>query len=209
MAVGRPDDQDGTEEPCGCGCADRRSLLRGALAIGLTTSLLGGGGEILAADDPSKSKPQPGDVFVHIKGKLKDQVVKVEDLPVGGPQTLAFPKDPKADLVRKGSRLNQVVLARFAPDQLKGESQNHSAEGVVAFSAICTHQGCPVSFWKKDKQVFYCSCHGSQFDPRDGGKKVFGPAERRLAILPVKIENGTVLVAGEFIGTLGPAKSKA
>ena len=34
------------------------------------------------------------------------------------------------------------------------------------------------------------------FDPLDGGKKVWGPAERRLAMLPVKIDGGTVTVAG-------------
>ena len=44
--------------------------------------------------------------------------VDVEDLSLGGPQTLAYPKDPQTETVRNGSRLNQVVLIRLVEQEL-------------------------------------------------------------------------------------------
>ena len=65
-----------------------------------------------------------------------------------------------------------------------------SAEEVVAFSAVCTHQGCTV---RRETEVLACPCHGSQFDPSDG-TVVRGPAEEPLPTVAVRIEAGTVVV---------------
>jgi Rieske Fe-S protein len=159
-----------------------------------------------ADDDPVRQRPQPGDVLVHFKGDKKGELIVSEDLPLGGPSELAWPKDEAAGLVRDGSNLNQIVLVRFEPEEIAEEFREHAADGVVAYSAICTHQACPVSFWKKKQQRLFCSCHGSQFDPKNGGERVAGPAKRRLPILPLKMEDGTLKVAGEFIGKLGSKK---
>ncbi|NJO33265.1 MAG: Rieske (2Fe-2S) protein, partial [Rhodospirillales bacterium] len=149
-----------------------------------------------------------GDVLVHFKGDKKGEIIVPDDLALGGPSALAWPKDQAAGVVRDGSNLNQIVLVRFEPEEITEEFRGHAADGVVAYSAICTHQACPVSFWKKKQQRLFCSCHGSQFDPKDGGLRVAGPAKRRLAILPLKMEDGTPKVAAEFIGELG-ARTKA
>ncbi|MEZ5931289.1 MAG: Rieske (2Fe-2S) protein [Alphaproteobacteria bacterium] len=183
--------------------SDRREVLGSALALGLTLGSMGRRAEA-AEDDPAHLHPQIGDVLVHFKGEKKGEIIVPEDLPLGGPSALAWAKDDAAGVVREASNLNQLVLVRFEPEEIAEEFREHAAEGVVAYSAACTHQGCPVSFWKKKQQRLYCSCHGSQFDPKDGAKRVAGPAKRRLAMLPLKMEDGTLKVAGEFIGELGP-----
>jgi Rieske Fe-S protein len=111
--------------------------------------------------------------------------------------------DPATKTVRDGSRLNQVLLIRLDPGQLTPETRADSASGVVAYSAICTHQGCDVSQWKTDTSTLLCVCHGSEYDPKDRAKVTFGPAPRRLAILPVKVQDGIVVVAGPFKGRVG------
>lgn len=62
----------------------------------------------------------------------------------------------------------------------------------VAYSAVCTHQGCVVAY--KDGGLA-CPCHGSVFDPADGGKPTTGPAQTPLPEIPVKVEGGNVVKA--------------
>jgi rieske iron-sulfur protein len=180
----------------------RRTVLKGALGLGLTLPLL----EARAAveDDPRKARPQEGDQFVFFTGERKGEVIKAEDLPIGGPQVMVYPKDPKTNTVRDGSRLNQVLMIRLDPEQLSEDTSANAADGVVAYSAACTHEACPVSMWKEG--TLYCACHGSQYDPKDAAKVVGGPAPRRLAMLPLQIEEGVLVAAGPFTGRVGAAK---
>ena len=62
----------------------------------------------------------------------------------------------------------------------------------VAYSAVCTHQGCPVAY--KNGQLA-CPCHGSVFDPADGAAVVAGPAPEPLAEIPVKVKGGDIVKA--------------
>ena len=62
---------------------------------------------------------------------------------------------------------------------------------VVAFSAICTHQGCTVA--PAGKQL-NCPCHGSVFDAFTG-KVLAGPAPSPLPAVAVKV-SGANVVAG-------------
>src|SRR5207245_8792438 len=62
---------------------------------------------------------------------------------------------------------------------------------VTVYSPICTHLGCGYR-WDAGEKEFKCPCHGSVFDLN--GKVVGGPAPRSLDRLPVKIENGHLLV---------------
>jgi cytochrome b6-f complex iron-sulfur subunit len=62
----------------------------------------------------------------------------------------------------------------------------------VAYSAICTHQGCTVAY--KNGQLA-CPCHGSVFDPADGAAVIAGPAPKPLAEIPVKVKGGDVVKA--------------
>lgn len=62
----------------------------------------------------------------------------------------------------------------------------------VAYSAVCTHQQCTVAY--KNGQLA-CPCHGSIFDPANGGAVTNGPANRPLPEIPVKVEGGNVVKA--------------
>jgi rieske iron-sulfur protein len=152
--------------------------------------------------DPTSERPQIGDHFVFLTGPKKDQPARSDDLELDGPQMQAYPADPKG-LVRDGSPLNLVVLVRVGSDGLNEETRARSADGVVAYSAICTHQACPVNQWSKEKMAMVCSCHGSTYDPKNSAEVIFGPAPEPLAALPLKSENGLLIVAGGFIGRVG------
>src|SRR3989442_9655403 len=103
---------------------------------------------------------------------------------------------PRAKIVRSGSTRNLVALARFDPAELADETRALAADGVVAYSAICTHQGCPVSMWQAQAKTLFCACHAAQYDPRDHARVVDGPAPRRLPMLPIKMVNSVLTVAG-------------
>jgi Rieske Fe-S protein len=62
----------------------------------------------------------------------------------------------------------------------------------VAYSAICTHQGCTVAY---QGGQLACPCHGSVFDPANGGAVVTGPATTPLPEIPVKVQGGEVTKA--------------
>jgi rieske iron-sulfur protein len=157
-----------------------------------------------AEDQPDETEkpPQPGDHLVFLTGPRKDQPARADDLKLGGPQLQTYPADPKG-LVRDGSPLNLVVLVRVGNDGLDEQTRKLSADGVVAYSAICTHQACPVNQWSEEKKAMVCSCHGSTYDPKNSAKVIFGPAPLPLAGLPLKSENGLLIVAGGFDGPVG------
>jgi Rieske Fe-S protein len=146
-------------------------------------------------------------VLVFSEGEHAGQSIRPQDLNVGGPFVRAWPKDPKTSVVRKGSRLNEVLVVRLDPAELDDETRSRAADGVVAYSAICAHAGCPVTAWMKaatgDKDVFKCVCHNSEFDPRLSAQVVFGPAPRRLAALPLAMTDGSLTVAATFVGKVG------
>jgi rieske iron-sulfur protein len=177
----------------------RQAMLGAALAVAPWLNI-----PARAEDQPDETskRPQPGDHLVFLTGPKKGQPARVEDLELGGPQAQAYPADPKG-LVRDGSPLNLVLLVRVGADGLDEQTRKLSADGVVAYSAICTHQACPVNQWSKEKKAMVCSCHGSTYDPKNSAKVIFGPAPRSLAGLPLKSENGMLIVAGGFDGPVG------
>lgn len=178
---------------------DRRTLLKAALGLGLIVQRV----SVAVADDPKIARPQSGDRFVFPFGDRAGHVIKPEDLPLGGPQQLAYPMDPESKVIRDGSLLNQVALVRLDPAQLSADTQEYAADGVVAYSAICTHQGCPVSMWKADAKALFCSRHAAQFDPKERARVINGPAPRRLPVLPLRTVDGALTAAGGFVGTVG------
>lgn len=155
------------------------------------------------ADDPAAMPPQLGDNFVFLTGPKKGQVIKVADLALGGPQVQAYPADPKTGLVRDGSRLNLVLLIRLDSAGFSPETLARAADGVVAYTGVCTHQACPVNMWSTEKNAFVCSCHGSVYDPKDSATVIAGPAPRPLPALSLKIEDGGPVVASHFSARVG------
>jgi rieske iron-sulfur protein len=175
----------------------RRDVLAALSAFGAAGVLPGP-----AAAEPDRERPKEDDLFVAQDGESAVPL-KPADIPLGGPPVVVWPLDATGNVIRKGSRLNKVLLLRLDPATLEGVTKERAVEGIVAYSAICPHAGCEVSKWVADQQIFECSCHYSHFNPRDAAAVLHGPAPRGLAALPLKIVDGNLAVAKPFIGRVG------
>lgn len=179
---------------------DRRTVLKSALALGL--GVRGLNALHAQSDDPRRARPREGDRFVFAFGPRQGETIRVEDVPLAGEQVISYAMEPASGAVRDGSRLNQVLLLRFEPESLAPETREASAEGVVAYSGVCTHTGCDIDDWSDDTEFLICPCHDSEFDPRDGAEVISGPAPRRLPSLPLRSEDGVLVAAGGFSATI-------
>jgi rieske iron-sulfur protein len=182
---------------CCIACGPTR---RSALAAGL--GLVGASRLAFAEDDPRRERPQEGDVLVKV-GAADPAPLKVADLPLGGPQVLAWPMQPATSTVCDGTRLNKVLLLRLDPAGFSPATRARAADGVVAYSAVCPHAGCEVTQWLAENQRLECPCHYSQYDPKSGGEVVGGPSPRALPALPLKSVDGRLVVAKPFTGRVG------
>ena len=63
-----------------------------------------------------------------------------------------------------------------------------ASTGILCFSKICTHVGCPISLWEQQTHHLLCPCHQSTFDLADNGRVIFGPAARSLPQLPITVD---------------------
>jgi thiosulfate dehydrogenase [quinone] large subunit len=61
---------------------------------------------------------------------------------------------------------------------------------VVAFDAICTHQGCTVQY-DQPSGLLFCPCHGAVFDPTHNADVLQGPAPVALTALPLVVNKST------------------
>ncbi|HVY15972.1 MAG TPA: Rieske (2Fe-2S) protein [Rhodopila sp.] len=109
--------------------------------------------------------------------------------------------DPATGALRDQNRLNQILI-------LSLDSHGATPAKVVAFSAICTHAGCLVSNWIALTHHLRCPCHGSEYDPANGGVVVAGPAPQPLPSLPVAASNGVITIAGPFSAAPGGHTSR-
>lgn len=116
-----------------------------------------------------------------------------------GLEKQAHPLDEKAKAV--------VLLLRLDPRDIKREQgEGWSYDGIMAFSKICTHVGCPVALYEQQTHHLLCPCHQSTFDITDGAKVVFGPAKRPLPQLPITVDDEGYLVAqSDFHQPVGPS----
>ncbi|MEW6637367.1 MAG: Rieske (2Fe-2S) protein [Actinomycetota bacterium] len=112
----------------------------------------------------------------------------------GGAGTTAAAEPPEAQTQAGGAiaRVSEVDPGSAVKFQDGGQPAVlvHLEDGdFVAYSAVCTHQQCTVDY--RDGQLA-CPCHGSVFDPANGGAVVNPPAQRPLPEIPVEIRDGEV-----------------
>ena len=101
-----------------------------------------------------------------------------------------------------------VLLIRMdARDLTEAEDRKTwSYDGIVAYSKICTHVGCPVALYEQQTHHLLCPCHQSTFDVSNGAKSVFGPAKRPLPQLPIAVDDEGYLIAqDDFNEPVGPS----
>jgi rieske iron-sulfur protein len=194
---------DGNERQRVCDCSPhpaRKVGRRAALGMGL--GLFAAPRLAFAQDDPKRARPHEGDVLIKI-GATDPVPLKASELPLGGPQMLAWPMDPADKTVCDGTRLNKILLLRLDPAGFDATTQARAADGVVAYSAICPHAGCDVTQWLAATQRLECPCHFSQYDPKTGAAVVSGPSPHALPALPLKSVDGRLVVAKPFTGRVG------
>jgi Rieske Fe-S protein len=166
------------------------------LAVGLASAP-----GLAMAQEAATLRPRVGDYLVRQSDPSKP--LTVADIAMHAEQVFAWAVDPSDNTVRKGSRLNGIILVRFDPSELTEETRGRAAEGVVAYTQICTHNGCDVATWVADKLMVECACHFTKYDPRDAAKVVEGPAPRALPALPLKVEAGKLVVAKAYTDRVG------
>ncbi|WP_306231960.1 ubiquinol-cytochrome c reductase iron-sulfur subunit [Agrococcus beijingensis] len=104
--------------------------------------------------------------------------------------------------------LASVLLMRLPLDRLKEDPDRAgwSYDGIVAYSKICTHVGCPVALYEQQTHHLLCPCHQSTFDVTEHAKVIFGPAKRPLPQLPITVDADGFLVAqSDFTEPIGPS----
>ncbi len=112
-----------------------------------------------------------------------------------------------ADLQREKAKA-AVILVRMEPEEITPAAgrEDWSVEGILCYSKICTHVGCPISLYERTTHNVLCPCHQSTFDLADNAKVVFGPAARPLPQLPLAVDDEGFLVAqSDFDEPVGPS----
>ena len=101
-----------------------------------------------------------------------------------------------------------VLLMRLNPEELNeaADRASWSYDGIVAYSKICTHVGCPVALYEQHTHHLLCPCHQSQFDVANHCEVIFGPAARALPQLPIAVDDEGYLIAqSDFTEPVGPS----
>jgi ubiquinol-cytochrome c reductase iron-sulfur subunit len=101
-----------------------------------------------------------------------------------------------------------VLLMRLRPQDLNISPgrEDWNYDGIVAYSKICTHVGCPVALYEQQTHHLLCPCHQSQFDITHEAAVIFGPAKRPLPQLPITVDAEGYLVArSDFREPVGPS----
>ncbi len=132
--------------------------------------------------------------------------VKAEDL-VEGSVVHIVPEgiDKVPDYLEQKAKA-AVLLIRIQPDLLDLKSRPGSYEGIVAYSKICTHMGCPVALYEQQTHHLLCPCHQSTFDVTQDCKVIFGPAKRPLPQLAITVDTDGYLIAKSgFHEAVGPS----
>lgn len=136
--------------------------------------------------------------------------VRPADLPVGGlisavPADLQEVEEVQGNLNARGK--SAIILVRMEPDEIRAQQgDGWDYQGILAYSKICTHVGCPIALYEQRTHHLLCPCHQSTFDLADAGNVVFGPAARAMPQLPIGVdEEGYLVAMSDFQQPIGPS----
>ncbi|MGN6218060.1 MAG: cytochrome bc1 complex Rieske iron-sulfur subunit, partial [Microbacterium sp.] len=201
----------------------RRTAIRGSLIAALVASIVPGITLFRGlAPQNSEENPIAGDpvaLLSHTMWKEGERLahdpsgepVRAADLTLGSavhviPASLVDLSHHDGYLEEKAKAI--VLLMRLLPEQLHEEEdrKDWSYDGIVAYSKVCTHVGCPVALYEQQTHHLLCPCHQSQFDVSRGAEVIFGPAARPLPQLPITVDAEGYLVArSDFTEPVGPS----
>ena len=134
--------------------------------------------------------------------------IKASDVTIGSafhviPEGLNQKKDQLEEKAKAA-----VLLMRLEPKDLhiSAGRETWNYDGIVAYSKICTHVGCPVALYEQRTHHLLCPCHSSTFDVTNECAVIFGPAARPLPQLPIAIDSEGYLIAqSDFHEPVGPS----
>jgi ubiquinol-cytochrome c reductase iron-sulfur subunit len=170
--------------------------------------------------------PLPGDKLYHTIWKKGMRVVQdVDGTPirpadmeigqlVNGEPSIFFEENDEGEPKVEGVELQvekakaAVIIVKMQPDDIKPAKgrENWGVDGVLCFSKICTHVGCPISLWEQQTHHLLCPCHQSTFDLADNGRVIFGPAARPVPQLPLAVDDeGYLIATSDFTEPVGPS----
>lgn len=149
----------GEDGPCATGVDARGPDRRSVLTAGVGGTVLALAGCVRAAPPAETAAAARPSGTVGVTG-----LGALSGIPVGSAVAV------------KGQDGEDILISRIGP------------QTVVAYSAVCPHQGCTVTV------SFVCPCHGSTFD-RSSGERLSGPATSGLSPVAVSV-HGDEIVAG-------------
>ncbi len=143
---------------------------------------------------------------------IKPHDLEIGDLVNAEPEIL-FAVDDNGQPIVEGTRAlvikskAAVILNRMVPEDIvSAQTLNWSLDGIVCYSKICTHVGCPISLNERTTHHLLCPCHQSTFDLTDSGRVLFGPAARALPQLELTVDDEGYLAAKrDFTEPVGPS----
>jgi len=133
---------------------------------------------------------------------IRPSEIQVGDLINAEPAAL-FETDDEGEPLYEGVSLQvekakgAVIVVRIEPEEITpGEGrEGWGVEGILCYSKICTHVGCPISLYERTTHHVLCPCHQSTFDLADSARVLFGPAARPLPQLALAVDSEGYLVA--------------
>ncbi|MEV7633239.1 Rieske 2Fe-2S domain-containing protein [Microbacterium sp. NPDC089318] len=202
----------------------RRTVIRNSLIAAVIASILPGLTLFrgLAPHNNSHGNPIAGDPVALLKHTMWEEGMRLARDPEGTPIRAAdvtlgsafhVIPEPLAELGHAEGYMEEkakaiVLLMRLRPEQLieAEDRKDWSYDGIVAYSKVCTHVGCPVALYEQQTHHLLCPCHQSQFDVTDHAKVIFGPAARPLPQLPIAVDDEGYLIAQrDFTEPVGPS----
>ena len=139
--------------------------------------------------------------------------IKASELTIGSvfhviPEGLMDPQtgEHAPDMLEQKAKA-AVLLVRLDPSEIENDREKEwGYQGIVAYSKICTHVGCPVALYEQHTHHLLCPCHQSTFDLANDCKVIFGPATRPLPQLPITVDaEGYLIAKSDFLEPVGPS----
>ncbi|QVQ53238.1 Rieske 2Fe-2S domain-containing protein [Spiractinospora alimapuensis] len=186
----------------------RRTLLLSMLPLGIAPIVLLRDAGPLPGDKLRHTMWEDGHYMV-VEGTTRH--IKATDLEVGG-MIAVLPEnteDPDHPVSLNEQAKSSTILIKMDPEdfgeEMTDERIGWTHDGIVAYSKICTHVGCPAALYERTTHRILCPCHQSTFDAANAAKVVFGPAARPLPQLPIRVDSeGYLVAAGDFSSPVGP-----
>ncbi|MDQ2858811.1 MAG: Rieske 2Fe-2S domain-containing protein [Candidatus Eremiobacteraeota bacterium] len=174
----------------------------GALGVAAIFPLRSCAPKLASPSDVANTSWRKGARLVREDGTL----VRASDLAVNSIVTV-FPEGHVGAASADAMANDATVLVRVPADELHlpADRTAWAPQGLLAFSKVCTHAGCPVALYRAAARQLFCPCHQSTFDVLTGGTRTFGPAARALPQLPIAIAaDGTLEAQGDYAEPIGP-----